>query len=292
MKSKALLFLVFFLLSITIYKTAAQVNNDFIQLEDSLRKVANRIIEPKHDFERLSINEDFKNLLQKVLEKEGSFDYSFDSLTTVSFLTAPDKSFRIITWYVPLPESKFEYFGFFQVKDDRRGDIVIYPLMNMERVPDDLIYLQLSHENWYGAFYYQLIHNRHNKEDQYTLLGWRGGNQLTRIRVVEPLRTAARGKPVFGIPQFTYQNNRYRRVVFEYSAKVSMTLKYEKHFLQGSRRPKNMIVFDRLMPTHPNLEGHFQFYFPETNIFDAFLFENGRWVYYPEIDARNPRKVD
>jgi hypothetical protein len=268
----------------------AQESDYFIQMEDSLKILSFKIVEPIHDFERLSVNNDFKDLFLKVLEKEGSFDYPFDSLSNVSLLKAPDNSFRIITWYVPLPESSFEYFGFFQVKDERRGDVVIYPLMNVEREPDDLLYQQFSPESWYGAYYYQLIHNRHEREDYYTLLGWRSDNLLTRKRVIEPIRTAARGKPVFGIPQFTYENNRYRRVVFEYSAKVSMSVIYDRQLLKGSRRPKNMIVFDRLMPTHPQLKGHYQFYFPETNVFDAFVFENGRWVYYPGIDARNPEK--
>jgi hypothetical protein len=290
MNLKKILLLLFAGLMLKGIIVQAQVSDYFVQMEDSLKNLSLKIVEPIYDFERLSINNDFKDLFLKVLGKEGSFDYPFDSLTTVSLLKAPDNSFRIITWYVPLPESSFEYFGFFQVKDERRGDVVIYPLMNVEREPDDLVYQQFSPESWYGAYYYQLIHNRYDREDYYTLLGWRSDNFLTRKRVIEPIRTAARGKPVFGIPQFTYENNRYRRVVFEYSAKVSMSVIYDRQLLKGSRRPKSMIVFDRLMPTHPQLKGHYQFYFPETNVFDAFVFENGRWVYYPEIDARNPEK--
>lgn len=48
-----------------------------------------------------------------------------------------------------------------------------------------------------------------------------------------------------------------------------------------------MILFDRLVPLSTSLEGQKQFYVPETNIFDAFIFENGRWVFMEDIDARN-----
>jgi len=57
-----------------------------------------------------------------------------------------------------------------------------------------------------------------------------------------------------------------------------------------------MIIFDRLSPIDPrtskysaNLEGQFQFYVPESNIYDAFIFENGRWNFVKDVDARNPK---
>jgi hypothetical protein len=56
--------------------------------------------------------------------------------------------------------------------------------------------------------------------------------------------------------------------------------------------PKDMIVFDRLIPMHPSMEGQFAFYVPETNIVDAYVFENGRWNYVANIDARNPVRRD
>ena len=56
-----------------------------------------------------------------------------------------------------------------------------------------------------------------------------------------------------------------------------------------------MIVFDRLAPidtrngsTTADLTGQYQFYAPETNILDAFVFENGKWVFVKDVDARNP----
>ena len=268
--------------------TKAQNIEHLSKVEDTLNSIAARIPNKLHDFERLSLNEEFKNVLLKALEEDGSMDFPFDSLNNVSVLTATDNSFRIMTWYIPLPDGTFEFFGFFQAKDERLETLNLYSLSDNVEASDELIYKQLTFDNWHGAYYYRLIHTRHNREDYYTLLGWRSDNMLTRKRIIEPLRLAAKGRPVFGVPLFTYEDNRYRRVVFEYSANINMFMDYERHSLFETRRSHYMIVFDRVEPSHPKLKGHYQFYFPETNIIDAFIFENGRWVFYPEVDARNP----
>jgi hypothetical protein len=69
-----------------------------------------------------------------------------------------------------------------------------------------------------------------------------------------------------------------------------MSLKYDKQNMQNNKKKKMMIVFDRLAPLDPNLEGQYQFYYPETNIFDAFIFRSGKWEYIKDIDARNPKE--
>jgi hypothetical protein len=56
------------------------------------------------------------------------------------------------------------------------------------------------------------------------------------------------------------------------------------------RYNKDMIIYDRLRPMDENLSGQFEYYVPETNIFDGFVFNNGKWVFIKDIDARNPEK--
>ena len=81
-----------------------------------------------------------------------------------------------------------------------------------------------------------------------------------------------------------------------------MTLKHEPQQYQVKKRLKKpekgkrfimenvkseMILFDRLVPLNTSLEGQKQFYVPETNVFDAFIFEKGKWLFIEDIDARN-----
>jgi hypothetical protein len=262
---------------------------DFKVHEDSLKKMAMEIVKPEHDFERLALNLEFKKYLEQVLQMDESIHYPFDSLKTISRLTAEDKSFRIISWYVPLGNNKFEYFGFVQARI-ASNQYMLYALTDDAFNIQEPLFETLDHEKWYGAYYTHLIHKKHRRKDYYVLLGWRGDNPLTRKRIIEPIKIMGKGRPSFGEPVFRFENNRHRRIIYEYSAKISMSMRYEAHSVEGSSRPQEIIIFDRMRPTHGFLKGHYQFYVPETNVFDGFVFDEGKWIFLSDIDAKNPRR--
>jgi hypothetical protein len=159
--------------------------------------------------------------------------------------------------------------------------------------------------NWFGALYYKVIHTQNEDMDYYTLLGWNGNNGFSYKKIIEVLTFRAGNRPILGLAIFRKNKEKYKRMIFEYSAKAIMSLKYDdqqyqerirlkkpsktKHFKVNTIKTQ-MIVFDRLTPLSPNLEGQKQFYVPETNIFDAFIFENGKWNFHEDVDARNPLK--
>lgn len=278
------LFIALLLVSSGVY------SQTFPEMEDSLRKMKQHMVTRQYDFERLSMNLEFKEYFEEVLNTTGAFDYPFDSLKSVSFLKDPDEKFRIITWYVPMDENTFEYFGYFQFFDEKDKKHYLYELTDrMESVPD-IHYQTLQFDNWYGAYYTELIHERHKRKDYYILLGWRGDNSLSRKRIIEPIRIMGKGKPTFGRPVFRYKDNKYRRVIFEYSSRVSMTLKFEEQYVEKLRKQTNLIVFDRLLPQKDFLKGKYQFYVPETNVFDGFYFDDGNWNFVKDIDARNAKR--
>jgi hypothetical protein len=263
---------------------------DFRVHEDSLRRLSLKLPVLDDDEQRREANRQFMEYFEQVLAMDGSFMYNFDSLTTISMLRSPDARFRIISWYVPLRGDNFEYFGFFQTAGNINGGGKLIPLADKGIREDEPRFESLDHEQWYGAYYSDMIHHRHNQKDLYTLLGWRGDNPLTRKRIIEPLTLSDEGKPVFGKQVFQYGENQHYRVIFEYSAKVSMIIRFDDFIFDGSRNPERIIVFDHIAPTHSFLSGHYQFYVPEMNIFDAFRFVNGRWVFVEDIDIRNPRR--
>jgi hypothetical protein len=118
-----------------------------------------------------------------------------------------------------------------------------------------------------------------------------------------------------------------KRIIFEHASTTQMALKYEKQayivekksfrqtkrrkpqprtniqfsdgfraqkaesrqIVKHKRRHAMMIVFDRLVPMYEGIEGMYQFYVPAINLVDGFIFMNNRWIYMPEIDARNPK---
>ncbi|TVR43343.1 MAG: hypothetical protein EA394_01385 [Bacteroidia bacterium] len=259
----------------------------FQRAEQELMQLANEIADREDDAGRLEANHRFMVLFEEVLRREHGFSYPFDSLQTVSVLPAPGRDFRIITWYVPLSGQQFRYFGFIQRAGSATSEHLTIPLR--DATPDLLIRDEgeLDADRWFGAYYYDLIHHRVDGEDFYTLLGWKGNSPLTRIRVIEPL-SFSDGLPVFGRQLFDHPFGDHWRIVFEYAARVSMSLLYEKDFFREGDLWHPMIVFDRLTPINRSLEGHYQFYKPEVNIFDGFYFWQGRWVFVGDVDARLP----
>lgn len=288
-----LLFMSAFLAAGQVGKDAAMQGHPafFREAEDSLRKMATRIVEKPDEKSRFENNQLFFSSLCGVLEKDGSFNYPFDSLQTVSMLMAPDSSFRIITWYVPYTGQRFEYFGIIQRKEKAGENGGLIMLQDSTTKIQGAVFEELSADKWFGAYYYELIHDPFEGGDHYTLLGWKGDNPHTRKRVIEPLWFRDE-RPVFGREVFRIGQHDPRRIVFEYSARASMSLLYARHPIKAGDAPVDMILFDRLSPGDESLRGQYRYYVPETNIFDALVFENGHWVFYPDVDARAPESGD
>lgn len=283
-KSIFLFFQILFLFPVLVTSQAIQ---NFRLYEDSLRHLALSIPVGNSDSERKQANDQFTEYFKEVLLLEGAFHYDFDSLNTISILKAPDESFRIITWYVPLQDDNFEYLGFFQFNNPEKKLIT---LQNREIQSIDPHSVTLEHEEWYGSYFTELIHRTHDQQDYYLLIGWRADNPMTRKRILEPLHFSETGMPLFGKQIFQFEDNSRHRIIFEYSSKVSMTIRYDDYLFQGNTYPEKVIIFDRLVPTKSFLKGHYQFYVPEMNIFDAFRFVKGNWIFVEDIDKRNPQR--
>lgn len=286
-KSIFLFFQILFLYPVLVM---SQANQDFRLYEDSLRHLALNIPSGNSDSERKQANDQFAGYFKEVLLLEGAFHYDFDSLNTISILKAPDESFRIITWYVPLQDDNFEYFGFFQFNNPVNPEKKLITLQKSEIHNSDLQSVTLEHEKWHGNYYTDLIHRTYDQQDHYLLIGWRADNPMTRKRILEPLHFSETGMPLFGNQIFQFEDNSHHRIIFEYSSKVSMTIRYDDYLFPENSYPEKVIIFDRLVPTKSFLKGHYQFYVPEMNIFDAFRFVDGNWIFVEDIDMRNPRR--
>lgn len=282
MKKTAFLFLLF-ILSIRVF---SQKNEDFIKAEDSLKKLGGLILNGENDFIKYAANEKFLTLLESTLLKENSFEYPFDSLIMIARLVSSDNKFRIFNWNLKKADNTYEYFGIIQVWNEKQKKYYIFPLTdNSDKITKSETQT-LDCQNWYGAHYYKIIYNKSGGKKYYTLLGWDGNDLLTQKKIIDVLTFNSGDKPLFGASIFKYNKKTQKRVIFEYSATTSMSLKYDKQYMLHGKRPRKMIVFDRLAPSDPNLEGQYQFYFPETNIFDAFIFRMGKWAMLKDIDAR------
>ncbi len=261
--------------------------------EDSLKKLNLAIAKVKTEEEKLAYNRQFISLLEHVLSQPVAYAFRFDSLRYVSKVESPDKSFRIFTWDIEKTDGTYLYYGFIQMAPISDTDpCKLFALTDKSAdITKKLELYSSDNKKWLGMLYYKVIYTRYKKKKYYTLLGWEGNDKLSCKKVIDVLTFAQDGTPHFGESifntSFIKNDKKYniefssglmpKRIIFEYSAKVVMSLRYNE--------PLNTIVFDHLAPPNASLKGQYTYYGPDLS-YDGFKWEKGKWNYIPDQDAR------
>ena len=250
-----------------------------LALQDSLNEISFKMINDSIEPQRYNASYKFIKTLVSALKTPNSFDFSFDSLKTISIQNAPDQKFRIFSWHVMNNDGSYRYYGTIQMNKPN-GELEMFPLVDYSptlKNPADSIY---THQKWYGAQYYKIIPVLKDVDNPYyLLLGWKGNTVKSTKKVVEVLQFKD-GKAFFGMSIFDGDpdNLNKKRIIFEYDRKASMFLNYENK--------ENRIVFDHLAPPDPNLKGRFELYGPDFS-YDGFKLVNGRWKFITDLELKN-----
>ena len=266
------------------FKLSAQhtyiVNNtpQLNKYQDSLVILSEETFTEKDDILRVEKNTAFIKKFLTALKMNGSFNYGFDSLKRISILKASDNSFRIVTWFIPLNDGTYRYYGTIQMATTD-GTLKLFPLNDSSNSLTDNNALT-NHKNWLGARYYEIIPLVMNgKQPYFILLGWKGSTHKTSKKVIEVV-SFEKNEPLFGKAIFEVVRNKplQNRVIFEYSKQNAMTLIWDKKV--------NMIVFDHLAPYEPKMAGNFEFYGSDLS-FDAFKINWGKLSLSENVELRN-----
>ncbi|RPH34553.1 MAG: hypothetical protein EHM93_00545 [Bacteroidales bacterium] len=252
----------------------------FIAIEDSLSSLMKQIYSDAPISGKEVANSNFTDLFRKTLANKETFNYPFDSLKHLGKITSEDKRVRVFTWNFPQPGGYQKYFGYILLKKDNR-DVQLIELNDSRKVVSDPINSILGANSWMGALYYSIVDVSYKGKAYYILLGLDFNNLFSSKKIIEILSFGKDAKPVFGFSVFQVDDVALSRVVFEYSARVNMTLRYIPE--------SNSIVFDHLSPMRPDLADNFQFYGPDFT-YDGFKFEKGKWIYVRNLDLRNPKR--
>lgn len=249
----------------------------------TLKQAGDSILKGSNDSIRLRFQNRFYGLMDSILTDEHSFTFSFDSIKTLAVHQSPDKKLRVYNWLLPLQRgNEFRYFGFIQVNDKKLKKISTYILKEKKWTTDSAETLKLNCENWYGALYYKILEHKYNGKTFYTILGWQGKDLQSTRKVIDVI-VLNNGKPQLGAPIFKTGGKTKTRIIFEYNAQTTMSLKYD----ESDKR----IVFDHLSPSDPRPEAKkmFSLYGPDMT-YDALKFEKGFWVLQKNIQPRNNRE--
>jgi hypothetical protein len=242
--------------------------------EDSLKLLFSELFSAGTPEERKEINGNITGILGRVLLHEDSFEYPFDSLGSLGRITSSDKRVRIFTWNYSDSPVDHKYSGFIQYREN--DSIYLHRLEGGERKKEGLESRVFGAEDWYGALYYQVHDVVYSGRTYYTLIGFDFNDVFSSIKIVDIL-TFDEGAPVLGAPMFQFRDGIRNRVIFEYSARAVMLLRYVPE--------RDMIIYDHLAPGSPRLRGQYRYYGPVFS-YDGLRFERGRWVHQPDVDWR------
>ena len=255
----------------------SQQTDVLVNAEKMLQKTFLPIREAKDFSQMEEVNNGFVRAFKEVLLLDSAFFFPFDSLANIGKQTSPDNRIRLFTWNIPGPNRTQKYFGL--VVLNQQGAISVSEMIDKRGEFAQPHTENGSPEKWFGALYYEIVQQIVEGETYYVLLGVDLNNPFSSKRIIDVLSIAENGSIVFGKPIFRLSNSIMSRVVFEYSSRATMVLRWDESF--------NSIVFNSLVPLQPAFAGNYQYYVPDS-MFNGFTFDGAYWNFVEDIDVRNP----
>lgn len=268
----------FILCAIGFGSKAQNASSALLEAEDSLKYYLDSMRTTKVEKRKFYWNNKLREKLKSTLELTGAMEYGFDKLQSMGKMISPDRYFRIFNWNIENADMTHSYFGYILVPSNKKGRVI--ELSDKSAAIEKPEAQGLNNQRWYGCLYYKIIVSDVKGKNEYTLLGFDMNTRASKKRIIEVLSFSG-DKANFGESIFNFSDKTARkRVVFEYSAEVQMTLRWEEN--------NQRIVFDHLIPLSPDAEGLYEFYVPDGS-YDALVLENGKWRLEQDVDARGDK---
>ncbi len=232
--------------------------------EDSLASLMKQIYSDNTISTKEIANNNFISLLRAILINNDAFNYPFDSLKHIGKIKSEDKKVRIFSWNFPQPGGFQKYYGFIVLRKEKEG-IQLFELTDNRKEIFNPIKDILGIRSWMGALYYTIADISYKGQTHYILLGLDFNNLFSSKKIIDVLTFGKNMEPIFGANIFQVDNVILSRVVFEFSARTNMMLRYLPE--------TKTIVFDHLSPSRPDYAENYQFYGSDFT-YDGFKFEN------------------
>lgn len=274
-----------FLLLVLLFGFHVQAASDTLALQPALvrlKLLGDSMLRGKSDQIRSQANTEFSLLIDSILNTESGRMLSFKSVESLSVAGSDDGKIRLISWMLIRKDESptYTFFGYLLHRTDPKLPYTVIRLDATRQGPkEELENLKLWPSEWHGCIYYAVVHKRYRKNDHYLLLGWAPQSQAITRKLAEPLRVQEK-KIQFGAPIIRAGGKAKHRLVFDYNAQATMTLRFDERM--------NMLVMDHLSPSDPRPEakGMYNLYGPDFS-YDGLKFEKGHWNFLRDIDVRN-----
>ena len=248
-----------------------------VQQQDSLAGYGQQMVASTDAATRFRSDSIFTRILVRALKTPHSFQFPFDSLTTISRLYSPDSAFRIFTWQVSRDEDLHRRHGAIQMKTND-GSLKLFPLIDRSFLINDQKDTVTNHEWWIGAIYYKILLHELNKKKYYTLLGYDENSIRSTKKRIEVLHFNDNGQPVFGGSFFSFAQDTVRkkdqsRFWIEYKKNGNGRVLYDEEM--------GMIMYDHLISETNEPTKKFT-YVPDGD-YEAFKWVNGKWLHVEKV---------
>jgi hypothetical protein len=263
--------IVIFLALMPALRVKAEIKDDerLLALSDSLSL-------PLSDVQKEQLCAKIIKELTETLTDSSSFTKKFSDIKKIGIITSPDSAFKLFNWNINLSMGKAVSYTVLQKKPKNDKCMVFQLVANRGSAFTD----QLRY-NWQkakSALFYSIIPSKVAGETSYLLLGLVPNDMLVQAKVIETLFFNELENPCFGVPVIKMNGGMQKRIPFQFSARVSMSLSYNV--------AKNVIVFDHLAPAQPIQSGKYEFYGPDAS-FDALVFKDNYWTFVSDYNLFN-----
>jgi hypothetical protein len=153
-------------------------------------------------------------------------------------------NFRVLTWQIKDEGDFFLHHGLIQI-----GSRII-PLKDKSRQMGESDYETLSADEWYGGYYYDMIHD--SLDQHYLLFGFNGTSNSDFIKFVDVLTFDKSGTPVFGKEIFLMKDDSIKADI-----KSRVSVPYAKNAVIACRYDSDsqMIIHDHAAEAVSSYEG-------------------------------------
>lgn len=276
-----LLLLLYLLLPL---ETPAQKATDTLALNAAgarLAQLGDSLLKGTTDTVRSQAGALFGQLLDSLLFTPAGPLLSFGQQKALSVAVSDDEKVKAITWLVASERgNRYRYVGYLLQRKEKKDPWQVHRLQMNTQLQRDLLETTRSDSaSWPGCIYYSVRHERYKKKDYYLLLGWAPQSLSTTRKYIEPLGLSP-SRITIGLPSIKAGGRTRTRLVFEYNAQLSMSLRYHEQL--------KMIIMDHLSSSDPRPEakGMYQLYGPDLS-YDGLKFSKGQWILIKDVDVRN-----
>lgn len=260
----------YILLTLPLY-VKSQENKDVDHNGLQLQQLALQIQSDSILSQRLFADSVFTRALVMQLKQPYSFDFTFDSLTAIKHISAPDKKFKFFSWQIDLGDGTYRQRGAMQLQTND-GSLKLLPFFDNSDFVQNMSIGIYDRKHWMGAIYYDIIPIYFNNDTLYTLLGFDENTNGISKKIIEVLKFV-NGEPILGGDYFKYPSDptfplgKADRFVYAYKKGSNAVVKYD-----STRR---RIILSELASTENDLK-KIETLVPSGNE-KYFAWLNGKW---------------